>query len=157
MEVREADSRKCDFDQFELGLTAEQGQQEGERCLNCAVCCECFQCVEACKAHAPAHDQKPQELTLNVGSVILAPGFEPFDPAIFDTYSYAKHPNVLSAMEFERVLSASGPYQGHLQRPSDGPSPRRSPGSSAWAAATSTTATTATARRCAACTPSRRR
>ncbi|MBU2518603.1 MAG: FAD-dependent oxidoreductase [Proteobacteria bacterium] len=125
MEIREADSRKCDFDQFELGITAEQGQQEGERCLNCAVCCECFQCVETCKAHAPAHDQKPQELTINVGSVILAPGFEPFDPAIFDTYSYAKHPNVLSAMEFERVLSASGPYQGHLQRPSDGVEPKK--------------------------------
>ncbi len=125
MGVRAAEERKCDFDQFELGLSAEQGQKEGERCLNCAVCCECFQCVEACKAHAPAHDQKPREMTLNVGSVILAPGFEPFDPSIFDTYSYAKHPNVLSAMEFERVLSASGPYQGHLQRPSDGAEPKK--------------------------------
>ena len=60
-----------------------------------------------------------------MGSVVLAPGFEPFDPTSFDTYSYAQHPNVITAMEFERVLSASGPYQGHLQRPSDGVEPKK--------------------------------
>ncbi|MFZ5585304.1 MAG: FAD-dependent oxidoreductase [Thermodesulfobacteriota bacterium] len=125
MAHRDPESRKRDFDQFELGLTPEQVEAEGERCLNCGICCECFQCVEACKAKAPAHDQKPQELTLNVGSVVLAPGFDPFDPSRFDTYSYANHPNVLTAMEFERVLSASGPYQGHLQRPSDGKEPKK--------------------------------
>ena len=125
MAHRDAEARKRDFAQFELGLTPEQIAAEGERCLNCGVCCECFQCVEACKAKAPSHDQQPQDLTLDVGSVILAPGFDPFDPSIFETYSYAKHPNVVTAMEFERVLSASGPYQGHLQRPSDGVEPKK--------------------------------
>ncbi|MCF8032407.1 MAG: FAD-dependent oxidoreductase [Desulfarculaceae bacterium] len=125
MELREAEARKGDFDQFELGLQAEQAQAEGDRCLNCGVCCECFQCVEACKAKAPVHEQTASEMTLNVGSVILAPGFDSFDPTLFDTYSYAGHPNVVSAMEFERILSASGPYQGHLQRPSDGVEPKK--------------------------------
>ncbi|MCB2189905.1 MAG: FAD-dependent oxidoreductase [Deltaproteobacteria bacterium] len=122
---RGAAERAKDFAPFESALTAEQIQAEGERCLNCGVCCECLQCVETCKAKAPAHEQKPQDLTLSVGSVILAPGFDAFDPSIFATYSYATHPNVLTAMEFERVLSASGPYQGHLQRPSDGAEPKK--------------------------------
>ncbi len=125
MALRGAAERKGDFEQFELGLEAEQAQAEGERCLNCGVCCECLQCVEACKAKAPLHDQQPSELTLKVGSVILAPGFDSFDPTQFDAYSYAGHPNVVSAMEFERILSASGPYQGHLQRPSDGVEPKK--------------------------------
>ena len=125
MEQRAPDERIKDFDQFELGLTAEQVMAEGARCLNCGVCCECLQCVEACKAKAPAHDQQPQDLELKVGSVVMAPGFDPFDPSLFDTYSYASHPNVVTAMEFERVLSASGPYQGHLQRPSDGREPQK--------------------------------
>jgi heterodisulfide reductase subunit A-like polyferredoxin len=125
MAYRGADERKKDFTQFELGLTPEQVAAEGERCLNCGVCCECLQCVEVCKAKAPAHDQVAKDLSLDVGSVILAPGFDPFDPSIFETYSYTKNPNVLTAMEFERVLSASGPYQGHLQRPSDGAEPKK--------------------------------
>ena len=125
MAHRGPDERKGDFDQFELGLTEEQVSAEGLRCLNCGVCCECLQCVEACKAKAPRHDDQDKDLTLNVGSVVLAPGFDPYDPTQFETYSYAHHPNVLTAMEFERVLSASGPYQGHLQRPSDGVEPRK--------------------------------
>jgi heterodisulfide reductase subunit A-like polyferredoxin len=125
MAHRGAAERAKDFSQFEMGLTAEQVAAEGERCLNCGVCCECYQCVEACKAKAPAHDQTAKELSLNVGSVILAPGFDPYDPTKFDTYAYSGHPNVVTAMEFERVLSASGPYQGHLQRPSDGVEPKK--------------------------------
>ena len=125
MAHRSGGERKNDFDQFELGLTSAQAAAEGGRCLNCGVCCECLQCVAACKAHAPCHDEQPRELALEVGSVILAPGFDPFDPTKFNTYAYAGHPNVVSAMEFERVLSASGPYQGHLQRPSDGVEPKK--------------------------------
>jgi hypothetical protein len=60
-----------------------------------------------------------------VGAVILAPGFAPFDPSIFETYSYAAHPNVVTSLEFERILSASGPYEGHLVRPSDDQEPQK--------------------------------
>ncbi len=119
-----ADACVC-FEEVETGFPAEVGMFEAARCLNCGVCCECYQCVEACKAKAPIHDQQAIEHTLQVGSVVLAPGFEPFDPTNFDTYSYAQHPNVVTAMEFERILSASGPYQGHLQRPSDGMEPKK--------------------------------
>ena len=125
MPTRLAEERKRDYAEFELGYKPEQVAFEGERCLNCGVCCECLQCVEACKAKAPCHDEKPRDLELKVGSVVLAPGFDPYDPTGFDVYSYANHPNVVTAMEFERVLSASGPYQGHLQRPGDGVEPKR--------------------------------
>ena len=62
---------------------------------------------------------------IDVGSIILAPGFEPFDPSKFDTYNYAKHPNVITSMEFERLLSASGPTGGHLVRMSDHKEPKK--------------------------------
>ena len=62
---------------------------------------------------------------LNVGSIILAPGYQPFDPSKFDSYGYAKHPNVITAMEMERILSASGPTAGHLVRLSDHKEPKK--------------------------------
>ena len=57
--------------------------------------------------------------------MILSPGFKPFDPSQFDTYHYTTYPNVVTSMEFERILSATGPFMGHLQRPSDGTQPKK--------------------------------
>jgi heterodisulfide reductase subunit A-like polyferredoxin len=125
LEVRE---RLSGFDEVELGLTEEQAVAEAERCLNCMACCECLQCVDACKAEAVDHGMVETTLTVEVGSIIAAPGFQAFDPSRFDTYGYTRFPNVVTSMEFERILSASGPYQGHLVRPSD----HREPESIAW-------------------------
>jgi heterodisulfide reductase subunit A-like polyferredoxin len=66
-----------------------------------------------------------ETITLDVGSVILATGAETFDPSVMDTYLYGEHPNVVTSLEFERILSASGPHQGHLVRPSDDKEPQR--------------------------------
>ncbi|MEJ2039790.1 MAG: FAD-dependent oxidoreductase, partial [Desulfosarcinaceae bacterium] len=60
-----------------------------------------------------------------VGSIILAPGFKAFDPTAYEAYRYAIHPNVVTSLEFERMLSASGPYAGHLIRPSDHKEPTK--------------------------------
>ena len=120
--------RAGNFKEVELGYTEEAGQAEAHRCLNCGYCCECYQCVEACKADAitlEGHAQLAQTVDLDVGSVILAPGFEPFDPSKFDSYNYANHPNVITSMEMERILSASGPTGGHLVRPSDHKEPKK--------------------------------
>jgi heterodisulfide reductase subunit A-like polyferredoxin len=116
------EKRKGNFSEVELGYDEATGRGEADRCLNCGYCCECFQCVDACGAEAvtlETHKQQPETVDLQVGSVILAPGFEAFDPSRFDTYNYAHHPNVMTAMEFERILSASGPTTGHLVRMSD--------------------------------------
>ncbi len=120
--------RVGNFKEVEVGYEEGSGREEAGRCLNCGYCCECFQCVETCKAGAitlETHSQRPETLSIHVGSVIMAPGFQAFDPGQFDTYHYAASPNVVTSMEFERILSATGPFQGHLQRPSDGREPRK--------------------------------
>ncbi len=117
--------REGNFREISLGFTEEEARAEAARCLKCGICSECYQCVAACLAGAVDHLQVPRVKTLDVGSIVLAPGFTPFDPASFDTYSYARHANVLTSMEFERILSASGPYEGHLVRPSDHKEPKK--------------------------------
>jgi heterodisulfide reductase subunit A len=86
---------------------------------------ECKICVEFCGVDAIDHSMQDEVIELNVGAIVLAPGFEPFDPSKFDSYSYSKHPNVITSMEMERILSASGPTGGHLVRPSDHKEPEK--------------------------------
>ena len=119
------EERAGSFKEIALGFDENETKNEADRCLKCGICSECYQCVSACLAGAVDHDMVPRERTLEVGGIILAPGFTPFDPTQFDTYSYSKHPNVVTSMEFERILSASGPYEGHLVRPSDHEEPER--------------------------------
>ncbi|MBW2220338.1 MAG: CoB--CoM heterodisulfide reductase iron-sulfur subunit A family protein, partial [Deltaproteobacteria bacterium] len=85
----------------------------------------CQVCTEFCMVDAIDHSMEDETIELNVGSIILSPGFEPFDPSKFDNYDYANHPNVMTAMEFERILSASGPTMGHLVRTSDHKEPKK--------------------------------
>ena len=122
------EERKTGFTEVELGLGEAAAKAEAQKCLNCMVCCECLECVKACKAEAvtaKTHAQKDEIVQIDVGSVILAPGFKLFDPSKFDTYSYARHPNVITSMEMERILSASGPTMGHLVRKSDSKKPAK--------------------------------
>jgi heterodisulfide reductase subunit A len=85
----------------------------------------CKVCTEFCGVNAIDHSMQDEIVELNVGAIILSPGFTPFDPSKFDNYSYAEHPNVVTAMEFERILSASGPTMGHLARLSDHKEPKK--------------------------------
>jgi heterodisulfide reductase subunit A-like polyferredoxin len=120
------EKRRGNFDEVELGYDEGPGRAEAARCLNCGYCCECYQCVDACLAHAVVHDQQPEILEIEVGSVVLCPGSEPYDPSkLENVYHYKSSPNVLTSLEFERILSASGPTMGHLQRPSDGKDPKK--------------------------------
>jgi heterodisulfide reductase subunit A-like polyferredoxin len=118
-------ARQGNFNEVELGYNEEDGKKEAARCLNCGFCSECMQCVEACLANAVDHCMQKKEHQINVGSVILAPGFTPFDPSVLTTYCYGHSPNVVTSVEFERILSASGPYAGHLVRPSDHEEPSK--------------------------------
>lgn len=85
----------------------------------------CGVCEEVCEAKAISFDQREQEVTLDVGAVILSPGYQLFDPRQKSELGYGRYPNVVSALEFERILSASGPYSGHVLRPSDKAKPHR--------------------------------
>jgi len=91
-------------------------------------CVECGRCDKECKPGAIDHSQKPKDLSLQVGAVILAAGAQPFDPVVKPEFGYRRYKNVLTSVEFERVLSASGPFQGKILRPSD----QRHPKKVAW-------------------------
>ena len=90
---------------------------------------KCGACKKLCPTGAVDFDQKERSETIRVGSVVLAPGFNPFDPSKFDNYQYAKLPNVVTSMEFERILSASGPTMGHITRQSQD---KKEPKKIAW-------------------------
>ena len=113
------------FKEINLGYKEEEAVEEAARCINCGICSECMQCAISCQAGAVAHELGPEKLELNVGAVILAPGFQVYDPTKYEAYHYANYPNVVSSLEFERILSASGPYAGHLVRPSDHAEPKK--------------------------------
>ena len=122
------EKRLDNFREVQLGLDEAQVVAEAKRCVACGICSECYLCVEACEAGAvtrETHSQQPETTTLDVGAVILAPGSRPFNPSGHKAYGYSKHPNVITAMEFERLLSASGPTMGHLVRPSDHKEPKK--------------------------------
>jgi heterodisulfide reductase subunit A2 len=86
---------------------------------------KCKACEKFCPAQAINFNDQERELTLKVGAVVLAQGSRAFDPAVHDTFGYTKHPNIVTSLEFERILSASGPYGGHLVRPSDKKEPEK--------------------------------
>jgi heterodisulfide reductase subunit A len=88
-------------------------------------CIECKLCTKMCQAGAVDFQQQPQEVDLNVGAVIIATGFNQYDPSEIVEYGYKKQRNVLTALEFERWVCASGPVGGHLLRPADGGIPKK--------------------------------
>jgi len=97
--------------------------RDPEHCLKIRGELDCKGCANVCEAGAIFNEDEPKEEVIEVGSVLLAPGFDPFDAAIKGEYGYGRIPNVVTSMEFERILSASGPYQGQVMRPSDGRHP----------------------------------
>ncbi len=90
-----------------------------EKCIGCGLC------ENLCLADAIVYDDKDELSEINVGSIILCPGFEEFDSDQKGEYGHGRFPNVVSSIEFERILSASGPYKSHVLRASDGKQPKK--------------------------------
>lgn len=88
-------------------------------------CIECGACEEVCARNAIDHDMEEEVVDLEVGAVILSPGFEVFDAQLKGEYGFGVYDNVVTSLQFERILSASGPNQGHVVRPSDGKEPKK--------------------------------
>jgi heterodisulfide reductase subunit A2 len=86
---------------------------------------KCKACEKFCPTEAIRFDDAEKETTLEVGSVIVTAGLKPFDPSGLDNYRHAGFDNVLTSLEFERILSAGGPTTGHVARPSDGADPKK--------------------------------
>ena len=89
------------------------------------TCIGCGLCENMCIAKAVEYDDTERETQLTVGSVVMAAGSRGFDPSELDYLGYGRYPNVVTSEEFERILSASGPYFGHLMRPLDREEPKR--------------------------------
>jgi heterodisulfide reductase subunit A len=92
------------------------------------ACIGCGLCEKVCMAGAVRYDDQPRNRVLTVGAIVIAAGNRLFDPSHLDTYSYGRSPDVVTSLEFERLLSASGPFMGRLMRPYD----REEPGRIAW-------------------------
>ena len=86
---------------------------------------ECQICVPTCRTRAIDFHQQQRKNEIRVGSIILAPGYEVFDPSQQSLYGYGRYRNVVTSLEYERLLSASGPNGGVLRRPSDGSTPAK--------------------------------
>ena len=114
-----------DFREVEMVFTEEQAKQEASRCLACGICSECHLCVDACKREAIDHQQAEVVEELRVGSIILSPGYDCFNPELKPELGYGRYPNVVTSMEFERMLSASGPFGGHITRRNDHREPKK--------------------------------
>jgi len=119
------EERKRNFQETHFGFDEDTLKAETERCLECGVCSECMECVRVCSPGAVIHDELAEEISLQVGAIILIPGFDAFEAEIKGEYGYGRMPNVVTSMEFERLLSASGPTLGEVHRPSDGKSPEK--------------------------------
>ena len=122
---RSPDERARDFGEIYGGMSEAEARAEAARCLSCGVCSECFQCVYACQKHCIQHEMEEKVLELDVGAVILTPGAETMPGDIRPEFGYGRWSNVITSIEFERILSATGPWEGEIRRPSDGSHPRR--------------------------------
>jgi heterodisulfide reductase subunit A-like polyferredoxin len=120
------EKREGNFNEVTLTLAKDLIDQEAARCLSCGICSECYQCVDACLAGAIDHNMQSKVRDLNVGAVIMTNGATTFDPSgLDDIYMYKRSKNVMTSLEFERILSAGGPTMGHLVRPSDQKEPEK--------------------------------
>jgi heterodisulfide reductase subunit A-like polyferredoxin len=112
--------RVGNFDEVETMFSEEEAIAEAERCMNCALCSECGECVLACERKAINPYMQEETVELDVGSVILAPGFEEFAAETKGEFGFGRYPNVVTSVQFERMLSAAGPFEGHVIRLADG-------------------------------------
>jgi heterodisulfide reductase subunit A len=86
---------------------------------------KCRICEAVCKNNAIDLKQQPEKVEINVGAIILAPGIEPFDPKVREEYRYGEFANVVTSMDFERLLGSTGPYAGEILRASDKKHPHK--------------------------------
>jgi heterodisulfide reductase subunit A len=111
---RDAKESVSSFEEVELGLSEDEARREAARCLNCGLCCECMECVQACEPKAIDHAMEPEEREIEVGTIILATGYDVMDPTPMKQFGYGKFPNVVTSLEFERLNNATGPTSGEI-------------------------------------------
>jgi heterodisulfide reductase subunit A2 len=116
--------RRNHWHEVNLPYSTEEAVAEAQRCLDCAVCSECGSCVQVCPAHSIDFDDAETTEEITVGAVLIASGHQEFDAHRKTALGFGRHANVLTQSQLSRLLSASGPTEGELVRPSDGMAPR---------------------------------
>jgi len=121
------EQRKRDFFEVQLPLTEAEALASASNCLNCGTCSECQQCRIACPAGAVDFSMRPRETEVRVGAVVVATGFRLFPGELMERYGFGRFPNVISAMQMDRIVAPTRPFN-HVLRPGDG----RVPGNIAY-------------------------
>ncbi len=114
-----AGGRARSLAEIEATMTEEEARYSANRCLDCGICSECRECAAACPAGAIRFDMRPEEKTVEVDSVLLSTGFQLFDARKKTAYGFGRYPNIITAMQMDRVLAPTRPYHA-VVRPSDG-------------------------------------
>ncbi len=114
MKVRDPRERLKDFEEAELGFSEEEARREAERCLNCGICVECHECERICEAKAIKHDMKDEIEEIKVGQILIATGYSTLNSQALVPYGYGEFEEVYSSLEFERMVSSTGPTQGNI-------------------------------------------
>ncbi len=113
-QVLDVKARENSFKEVDLGLDEMSAIREAEKCINCGKCCQCKLCESVCKPEAIDHDMEDKKETIDVGSIIIATGYDPLDPTPMKQYGYGTYANVFTNLEFERLSNATGPTSGKL-------------------------------------------
>lgn len=113
-----------DFAEIEPGLSEVEARAAAGGCLDCGVCSECQQCVSACPADAIDFEQRDRNSEVSVGAVVVSTGFKLFAADLKPEYGFGRYANVITAMQMDRLLAPTRPYNTIL-RPSDGKVPER--------------------------------
>jgi heterodisulfide reductase subunit A len=114
MPKRNPVERLRDYEAVDLGFSAEEAQREAARCLHCGVCVECYECERVCEPGAVLHAMTPSHSDVKVGQILVATGFQQFDARQMSQYGYGRYDDVVSALEFERMASSTGPTGGRV-------------------------------------------
>jgi heterodisulfide reductase subunit A len=117
-------SRKTTFSEVEKGYNKTMALQEAERCLSCGICSECLRCVDACPKDAIDHSMVDKIEELEVGTIVVATGFDIYDPSTTREFGYGVFDNVITNVQLERLTNAAGITHGKVKRPSDGETPK---------------------------------
>jgi heterodisulfide reductase subunit A len=117
-------AKRKTFEEVELGYTEEMAIEEAKRCLNCGLCSECGECERICEKDAVDHSIRDETEEIEVGAIVVATGYDTLPLEKIPEYGYGKYPDVIDGLQFERILSASGPTAGEVKRPSDGKVPK---------------------------------
>ncbi|MDP2920411.1 MAG: FAD-dependent oxidoreductase [Dehalococcoidia bacterium] len=111
------------FIEVETGFDEKAAIAEAQRCLNCGVCSECLACVAVCERKVIHHEMQDEDMVVDAGAIIVTTGYDLLDPTPMTQYGYGRFPDVYTGLEFERMVSSTGPTEGHIQL-KDGSTPK---------------------------------